>query len=159
MKDFLKYTLATIVGIIVASIMFFFFMLIIISAASQEKPVEVKPNTILYITLTEIIVERAEENPFDIFPSDGFSAMKQLGLNNIIDNIKKAKQDDNIAGIFMELSYINAGIATVEEIRNALIDFRESGKFILTYSDFYTQKAYYLATVSDRIYLNPAGEL
>lgn len=159
MKDFLKYTLATIVGIIVASIMLFLFMVIVISAASQEKPVDVQPNTILYITLGETIVERAEENPFDIFPLDGFTAMKQLGLNDIIDNIQKAKNDDNIAGIYMELSYINSGISTVEEIRNALIDFRESGKFILSYSDFYSQKAYYLASVSDKIYLNPAGEL
>ena len=159
MRDFLKYTFATIVGIIVASIMFFFFILIIISVASQEKPVEVQQNTILYMNLNETIVERAEDNPFDILPSDGFSAMKQLGLNDIIDDIQKAKKDDNIAGIFMELSYINAGISTIEEIRNALIDFRESGKFILSYSDLYTQKAYYLASVSDMIYLNPAGEL
>jgi protease-4 len=159
MKEFLKYTLATIVGIIVASIIFFFFIIIIISAASQEKPVQVKPNTILYITLKESIIERAQDNPFDIFPSDGFSAMKQIGLNDILDNIEKAKKDDNISGIYLEPSYINAGMSTVEEIRNALIDFRESGKFVISYSEVYTQKAYYLASVSDKIYLNPAGEL
>lgn len=159
MKDFLKYTLATILGIVVSFIMFFFFLLIIISASSQEKPVDVQPNTILYIDLRETIVERAENNPFDFFPTNGFSSMKQLGLNDILNNIDKAKKDENIAGIYMELSVINAGIATVEEIRNALIEFKESGKFIMTYSDYYTQKAYYLASVSDNIYLNPAGEL
>ncbi len=159
MKEFLKYTLATILGIVVSFVMFFFLLLIIISASSQEKPVSVQPNTILYIDLTETIVDRAENNPFNFFPAVGFSALKQMGLNDILSNIDKAKNDENIAGIYMELSVINAGIATVEEMRDALIEFRESGKFIVSYSDFYTQKAYYLASVSDKIYLNPAGEL
>ena len=159
MKDFLKFMLATILGILITFVMFFFLLLVIISASSKDKPVEVKPNTLLHITLTEQIVERSAENPFDIFPAEGFSSLKQVGLNDILNNIKKAKSDKNIAGIYMEPYIINAGIGTVEEIRDALIDFKESGKFIISYSEVYTQYSYYLSSVSDKIYLNPTGEL
>ena len=159
MKDFLKFLLATIVGILLTFVMFFFVLLIIISVSSQDKPVEVKPNSILHITLSEQIVERSTDSPFNLFPSDGFSSMKQIGLNDILNNIKKAKNDNNIVGIYMEPYYLSAGIGTVEEIRNALIDFKESGKFIISYSEIYTQSAYYLVSVSDNIYLNPTGEV
>src|SRR4030042_7079693 len=159
MKDFLKFMLATIVGILLTFVMFFFLLLIIISASSKDKPVEVKPNTILHITLSERIVERSTDSPFNLFPADGFFSMKEIGLNDILNNIKKAKSDNNIAGIYIEPYYLSAGIGTIEEIRNALIDFRESGKFIISYSEIYTQSAYYLASVSDAIYLNPTGEM
>ena len=82
---------------------------------------------------------------------------KSLGLNTILKNIDKAKNDDNIKGIYLNLKGLNTGIASVEEIRNALAKFRESGKFIVAYSDYYSQKTYYLASVADQIYLNPAG--
>jgi protease-4 len=159
MKDFLKFMLATIVGILLTFVMFFFLLLIIISASSKDKPVEVKPNTILHITLSERIVERSTDSPFNLFPADGFSSMKEIGLNDILNNIKKAKSDNNIAGIYIEPYYLSTGIGTIEEIRNALIDFRESSKFIISYSEIYTQSAYYLASVSDDIYLNPTGEM
>jgi protease-4 len=160
MKSFLKYTLATIVGIIISTIILFLFLSIIIAASSQEKPVEVKENTILVMKLNEHIVERTIDNPFNYFPATGpFTLAREMGLNDILDNINKAKLDDNIAGIYMELTAIPAGIGTIEEIRNALIDYKESGKFIICYSDVYTQKAYYLASVADSVFLNPAGQL
>ncbi len=159
MKDFLKFMLATIVGILITFVMCFFLLLIIISASSKDKPVEVKPNTILHITLSEQIVERSADSPFNMFPSEVFASMKEIGLNDILSNIKKAKSDNNIAGIFIEPYYLSAGIGTVEEIRNALIDFRESGKFIISYSEIYTQSAYYLVSISDGVYLNPTGEM
>jgi protease-4 len=159
MKDFLKFMLATVVGILLTFAMFFFLLLIIISASSQDKPVEVKPNTILHITLSEQIVERSTDSPLNLFPADVFSSVKEIGLNDILNNIKKAKSDNNIAGIYIEPYYLSAGIGTIEEIRNALIDFRESGKFIISYSEIYTQSAYYLVSVSDGIYLNPTGEV
>jgi protease-4 len=159
MKDFLKFLLATIVGIILTSVMFFFVLLIIVSASSKDKPVEAKPNSILHITLNEQIVERSTESPFNFFPSDEFASMREMGLNDILNNIKKAKSDNNIVGIYLEPYYLSAGIGSIEEIRNALLDFKESGKFIISYSEIYTQSAYYLATVSDKIYLNPAGAL
>ncbi len=120
---------------------------------------EVKPNTILLITLSEQIAERSSDSPFNLLPSDEFASLRELGLNDILNNIRKAKSDDNIAGIYIEPYYLSAGIGTVEEIRDALIDFKESGKFIISYSEFYTQSAYYLATISDDIYLNPTGEV
>lgn len=159
MKDFLKFLLATITGIVITTVMFFFLLLIIISASSRDKPVEAKPNSILHITLNEQIVERSADSPFNFLPSDEFAAMREMGLNDILNNIKKAKSDHNIVGIYLEPYYLNAGISTIEEIRNALIDFKESGKFIISYSEIYTQSAYYLASISDEIYLNPTGEL
>jgi len=159
MKSFLKYTLATIVGIILSTILLFLFLIIMVAASSQEKPVEVKKNSILIVKLNEQIVERTIDNPFDYLPTGPFTMTRQMGLNDILDNIKKAKLDENISGIYMELTAIPAGIGTVEEIRNALIDYKESGKFLICYSDIYTQKAYYLASVADNIYLNPAGQM
>ena len=84
---------------------------------------------------------------------------RKTGLDDILKNIKKAKNDNNISGILLDISFIDAGISTVNEIRNALIDFRKSGKFIYSYSEDYSQEAYYLSTASDRIFLNPEGML
>ncbi len=159
MKSFFKYTLATILGIIISTFILFLFLIIIIAASSKEKPVEVKENTILVVKLNEQIVERTVDSPLNNFSYGPFTMTRAMGLNDILDNINKAKFDENISGIFMELTAIPAGIGTVEEIRNALIDYKESGKFLICYSDILTQKAYYLASVADTIYLNPAGEL
>ena len=158
MKNFLKYTLATIVGIFLSTLLFFFFLILIISASSSEKPVEVKDNTILYIKLNDRIVERTVDNPFDFLPT-GLPMVRETGLNDILDCIKKAKKDDQIAGIYLEMVSLAAGYGSTEEIRNALLDFKESGKFIMAFGDSYTQKAYYLATVADSLYLNPSGDL
>jgi len=156
MKSFLKYVLATIVGIIVASIILFFISLGIISAlvASQEKTVEISSNTILHLKLDQQIIDRKPSMPFDF---GSFSRTQKLGLNTLLADIEKAKKDDNIKGIYLELSYVSAGIATIEEIRNALIDFRESGKVITVYSEALSQGGYYLASAADEIYLNPVG--
>jgi protease-4 len=156
MRSFLKYTLATITGIFLSTLMIIFLLVIIVAASSSEKPAEVRPNSILYMKLNEIIVDRAVDNPFFFLPA-GFQNVREMGLINILDNIRKAKKDDNINGIYLQLSAINAGVGTTEEIRNALIDFKESGKFIIAFADVYTQKSYYLASVADSIYLNPEG--
>jgi protease-4 len=158
MKSFLKYTLATIVGIFLSTLLFFFFLILIISASSSEKPVEVKNNSILYIKLTDKIVDRTADNPFDFLPA-GLPMVREMGLNDILDCINKAKKDDQISGIYLEMISLAAGYGSTEEIRNALLDFKESGKFIMAYSDTYTQKAYYLASVADSLYLNPSGDL
>jgi len=158
MKSFLKYTLATIVGIFLSTLLFFFFLILIISASSSEKPVEVKDNSILYIKLSNKIVDRTVDNPFDFLPT-GLPMVREMGLNDILDCINKAKKDDHISGIYLEMISLAAGYGSTEEIRNALLDFKESGKFILAFSDTYTQKAYYLASVADSMYLNPSGDL
>jgi protease-4 len=158
MKSFLKYTLATIVGIFLSTMLFFFFLFLIISASSSEKPVEVKDNSILYIKLKDKIVDRTADNPFDFLPT-GLPMVREMGLNDILDCITKAKKDDQISGIYLEMISLSAGYGSTEEIRNALLDFKESGKFIMAFSDTYTQKAYYLASVADSLYLNPSGDL
>jgi len=162
MKDFLKYVLATVVGILLYSVVssFIFLGIIgIIAAASGDKDVKIKENSILYLKLDKPIVDRASNNPFENFNFQTFQPDNELGLNKILKDIKKAKEDDKIKGIFMELSYTHAGIATIEEIRNSLIDFKQSGKFIYTYSDNISQTAYYLASVSNKIYLEPVGSI
>ncbi|MGD9992131.1 MAG: signal peptide peptidase SppA [Salinivirgaceae bacterium] len=162
MKGFLKYTLASFVGILLFSVIGLFIMIGVIgaiSSASNNKTVTIKPNTILYMTLDKPIVDRASDNPFEGMNFPSFDNQGQSGLNDILKNLKKAKEDENIKGIFMELSYIPAGMATVDEIRNALLDFKTSGKFIYTYAEVMTQNTYYLASVSDKIYMNPVGTL
>lgn len=158
MKSFFKYTAATIVGICLTTFLFLILLIIIIGASSTEKPVELKSNTILYLDLNKRIVERTVDNPFDFLPS-GIAFMQEIGLNDILANIRKAGKDENIAGIYLEMKALTAGFGAIEEIRNALIDFKESGKFIVAFSDYYSQKSYYLASAADKIYLNPSGEL
>ncbi len=117
----------------------------------------VEANTILHIQLQQSINERSAENPFEGLEEYGFETT--IGLNTILESIEKAAKDPNISGIYLDLNDINAGLSTIEEIRNALIQFKKSNKFIYSYSEFYSQKAYYLSSVSDSIFLNPSGLL
>lgn len=164
MKSFFKTLLACILGCIIASFIIFFITLGGISAlvSSSDKPVEVKPHSVLYIDLSGRLADRSyERNPY---ASSNFSDLmdlnlKVLGLNDVLKAIEYAKTDANIDGIFIEQSGFGGGMATLEEVRNALIDFKQSGKFILSHSDMYTQKSYYMASVADRIYLTPEGGL
>lgn len=156
MKNFLIYTLATLTGIFLSTLFFILIIVMLIAASSSEKPVDIRSNTMLYMQLNDRIVERTVESPLDYFPT-GFSSIREMGLNDIVDNIRKAKTDDNINGIYLQLTAINAGIGTCEEIRQALADFKESGKFVIAYANQYTHKTYYLASVADSIFLNPEG--
>lgn len=161
MVKFLKYTLATFAGGIVAAIVLFFlgFAILMGIAASGEKEVKIKENTILLLELDGPIVERTADDPFAEAFAEVTGGQVPQGLNKILSNIKKAKRDENISGIVLESGLMSAGYATIEEIRNALIDFKESGKFIYCFAPIYTQKAYYLASVADKVYLNPGGML
>jgi protease-4 len=162
MKSFLKYTLATIVGVIITGAIFFLILFASIGSmisSQQDKTVDIKPNTVLKMELNQVITDRSPQNPFENFDFSSFQPQKTLGLNDILNNIEKAKKDDEIKGIYLELSSVPAGIATTEEIREALIDFKESDKFIICYSDNYTQKSYYLGSVADKMYMNPAGRV
>ena len=164
MKSFLKYTLATIFGVIIS---FFLLSLIMLgtlgmmsSMMTSEKPVEVKDNTVLSYKLTAYVPERTPA--FPSFNGNPFSMDFQTvtGLNDILANIRKAKEDDRIKGIYLEAGALYPGIGTIEEIRNALLDFKESGKFVLFYCpDILLQSAYYLGTAADTLYLNPAGTM
>lgn len=159
MKSFLKYVLATIVGIMVSGFILFLIFIGIIGAiiSSVDKPAQVKPNSVLHIKLNYPINDRSSQNPMENFDFSTFKAVKRLGLNDILKNIEKAKEDNNIKGIFLDLTVVPAGYSTVDEIREALIDFKKSGKFIIAFGEVYSQKAIYLASVADKIYLTPAG--
>lgn len=161
MKSFLKYTLATIVGVIITGLIFFLILFASIGSmiSKQDAPVEIKPNTIVRMDLNHLIMDRSPQNPFQNFNFGSFKPSKTLGLNDILNNIEKAKKDNDIKGIYLDLSTIPAGMATIEEIRNALIDFKESEKFIICYSDTYDQMSYYLGSVADKVYMNPEGRI
>lgn len=161
MKQFFKFMFASMLGFILSAIVLFILFVGIVAglvASIEETEVaDVEENSILHIKLDEEIIERSSKNPFRNFNYKDFSPEPSLGLDDILANIRKAKDDNNIKGIYLDLSFINSGIATTEEIRNALLDFKDSKKFILSYSEIYTQSTYYLASVADKIYMNPAG--
>jgi protease IV len=159
MKTFLKYTLASIVGVLISSILLFFIFLAVIGTiiSSGEKEVSINPNSILQIKLDKPIRERTSDNPFENFDLINFKPTMTLGLRDIIHNIHKAKTDPNIEGIYLDLSLLQTGWGTIEEIRNALLDFKSSKKFIISYADYYTNGSYYLASVSDSIFITPQG--
>src|ERR1700744_703956 len=157
MKQFFKFVLATIVGIILTTIVILIIGIAIVASASSDKSVDVSPNSVLRIAFTTTIPERTPNNPFSGLSFLGLDGDKSIGLKDILANIKKAKTDNNIKGIFLDESAMEAGQATIEEIRNALIDFKTSGKFVIAYSEVYSQGFYYLASVADKVYLNPKG--
>lgn len=161
MKQFLKYTLATIVGIMIASIlsMFIFFGMLTSLLSSTETTTALKPNSVYQLDLRGSLVERSKDDPFSSLLSGRLGSDTSIGLDDILSNIQKAKNDANVVGIKLNCGALSGGYASVKEIRDALIEFKESGKFIVAYGADYTQKMYYLASVADEIYLNPVGVL
>ncbi len=160
MKEFFKYVLATIVGIIAVSIigMILFGMVIGALIASTEKQVAVENNSMLLLDLNRQIVDRAPNDPFADLDIPGFNQIKTLGLDDIFTSLDNAATDDRIKGVYLKLSLVNGGMATVEEIRNALIAFKtKCDKPIYAHGEQYMmdQKAYYLATVADKIVIHP----
>jgi protease-4 len=130
---------------------------VVVSSVKTKEAPKVKTNTVLHLDFPYEIPDRNSGNPLDNFDFDRFEASPNLGLNEILGNIKKAKDDEHISGIFLNTVFLQTGAASVEEIRDALIDFKSSGKFVISYAEAYSQKAYYLASVADEIHLNPAG--
>ena len=159
MRQFLKYVLATIVGLLLFSFVGFL-LLVGIGAAfsSSDSKSSVSAKSVLKIDLDEPVEERGSENPFsNIGPFN--QKGDALGLVEIKRSLKAAKDDDNIKGIYLKAESPMAGWASLEEIRNALIDFKQSKKFVYAYAEGMTEKGYYLASIADKIYLNPAGDL
>jgi protease-4 len=160
MKDFFKFMFASMLGFFLISIiMFFIFLGMITSFATmmEKEKVEVAENTLLVMKLNAPITDRSSTNPLAGFDFQSMEANKPLGLNDILNNLDKAARDENIKGIYLNLNGVSAGSATLLEIRDALVKFKESGKFIISYSENYTQGSYFLATTADKIYLNPEG--
>lgn len=158
MKDFIKNVLATMVG------MFGFFivmgvigmMSIIGMIASGNAAQNVEKNSVFVLNLSGTISEQGSENPLSMFTGDN---SLNSGLNDILSSIKKAKANDDIKGIYIEAGALMTNYATLQEIRNTLADFRKSGKWIVAYGDFYTQGAYYVASVANKVYINPKGAI
>jgi protease IV len=157
MKNFLSSLLATIVGLIVMTLVVFLIFMGIIAASTSKDAVEVKENSLLVTKFNAQILDRTNEDPFALLFSGNFMYDETMGLNQILKDLDKAKSDENIEGIFMNLGAVSAGIATLGEIREAMRDFKESGKFIYAYSNAYTQKSYYLASVADSVFMTPEG--
>ena len=161
----MKYTLATIVGIMIVHVILFFIFIGFIGAIASfsEKTVTVKNNSILTIKLEGEILDRTSDNPLDNIDFLSFTPKKNLGLNKILASIQKAAKDSRIQGIYLDLTEIQGNfgaLAFTQEIRNALQKFKESGKFIYSYSNLgYSQKSYYLATFADKIFVNPETPL
>jgi protease-4 len=125
---------------------------------SAEKEVLVKENSVLHLKLDAQITEMQQENPLAGLPVPG-GDVQNIGVLQLKEAIAHAKDDDNIKGIYMEVSYPAAGFSSLEEIRQSLIDFRESGKWVIAYSIVMSENAYYLASAADKIYLNPEGDI
>lgn len=162
MKEFFKYVLATVVGIIAVSIIGFFlmFMVIGILVSSTEKQVTVQENSMLVINLEKQIMDRAPNDPFEDLDIPGFTQLKTIGLDEIRASLDKAAHDDRIKGVYLKLAMTNGGMASVEEIRNMLIAFKDScDKPVYAYGDMYDQKAYYLATAADKVVIHPMGTM
>lgn len=159
MKDFFKYMAATVVGIIVFSILtgVLGLMCIVGMIASESSSKDVSDNTVLVLNLTGTLEERSEESFMDQM---GGSSMGTIGLDDAINSIKKAKANDKIKGVYIEAGMLSAdSYASLKAVRDALADFKKSGKWIVAYGDIYSQSTYYVASVADKIFLNPSGQV
>ena len=160
MKQFFKFMFASFAGTVLTIIVLmiiFAGMMASLASLTKNEQVKIKPHTVLYINWKAPIHDRGSQNPFENFDYMSMKPKTAVGLNDILANIDKAKDDPNIDGIFLDMNSIPAGLATTEEIRNKLMQFKKTGKFIVSYATNYDQKAYYLASLSDKIFVNPQG--
>jgi protease-4 len=162
MRSFFKYTFASIIGTIISLLLVFFILMGIvgsIASLAEKEAVSVKDNTVLKIQLNKPIKEREPKDPFAEFNFGESGDQGIVGLDKILKTLKKAKDDEKIKGIYLNISGVSGGLAALEEVRIALLDFKSSGKFIYSYSETYSQASYYLASVSDKVFINPVGSL
>ena len=159
MKEFLRSTLATIVGVLVCGVLFAIVGVTVLAGmlATSSTETIVKNNSVFVLDLKGVVTERYQPTPFDQLFSDAVSS--RHGLDDILNSIRKAKESDKIKGIYLNAGALMCSSASLQEIRDALNDFKESGKFVVAYGDAYTQGSYYLASVADKVIVNPAGSL
>ena len=157
---FLRELLAAILGVFISFMIMFFVLIAIGSLVSSsfvdDEKVLVKKNTVLVLKLEDVIKDYAPKNDDPIAQILGLEE-KKMGLDNILNAIDNAKYDDNILGISIESVMIQGGVGQIQEIRDKLFEFKESGKFVTAYADVFEQKNFYLSTVADSIYVNPVG--
>ena len=158
MKGFLKNTFACVLGVVIAGLVLPIVGIAVIAGiAAPAGNGEIEKNSVLFLDLNGTIEECAEENPFSSMMNDEF---KSYGLDEIISAIKEAKRNENIEGIYLQAGVVDgASSASLEEIRGELESFKESGKFVVAYGDQYSQELYYLASVADKVILNPQGSI
>ncbi|MFF5380182.1 signal peptide peptidase SppA [Pedobacter suwonensis] len=163
MREFFKYLFASMLGfflsIIIVFVICFIVVMGLVSSIDTDKTITVSNNSVLFLNLDQAITERTPKKTFGNLPIVGGDEKDAIGLNDFLKALQKAKTDDNIKCIYLNVSSPNAGFATLREVRNALVDFKKSHKKIIAYSEVYTQGAYYLASVADKVYLNPEGAL
>jgi len=161
MKGFFKYFLASLLAVCVAAVVLTLIGLGSITALVSSKPEEVKlkPKTILMVDLKQNITERTIDDPLKSINYQAMNFETSIGIYDIVHNLEKASKDPNIEGAYVKIGTTGPGIASLDEIREALAEFKKSGKFVYTYSEMYSQGSYYLASVSDAVYLNPEGLL
>ena len=158
MKDFFKFTFASMLGVVLAGVVFTILGIVgmVGMVASSDTETMVKENSILILDLDGSLSERVQDNPLQSLLGEEYQV---YGLDDILSSIRKAKENENIKGIYLQAGIMNASFASLEEIRNALTDFKESGKFIVAYGDQYMQNMYYLASVADKVIVNPQGSI
>lgn len=159
MKDFIKFTFASLLGVILAGIVFMVLGIVTMvgMVASSDTETIVKENSIFILDLEGTLSERAIDNPLQQMMGEEYF---NYGLDDILHAIKKAKENENIEGIYLKPTMLGASYASLEEIRKALLDFKESGKWIVSYADQYAEQGmYYLASVADKVIINPQGSL
>lgn len=158
MKDFIKFTFASVLGVVLAGIIFTILGIVTMvgMVASSDTETIVKENSIFVLDLEGILSERVQDNPFQTLLGEEYQA---YGLDDVLASIQKAKNNENIKGIYLQTAFLETSFASLEEIRHALLNFKESGKFIVAYADQYTQEMYYLASVADKIIVNPQGSI
>ncbi|MDQ3393629.1 MAG: signal peptide peptidase SppA [Bacteroidota bacterium] len=157
MRGFFSNVMASILGLTIFTFLVFVIFVVVISIASAEKEVEIADKSVLHLKLDQPIVERAIDDPLaklQLLGSDG-----SIGLIELKDAVRHAKTDDRIKGIYLQPQFLTAGFATLQEIRDVLIDFKTSGKWIYAYGEFFTEADYYLASIADEIIINPQGVL
>lgn len=158
MKDFIKNVGATIVGIFLFGIIIGIFgvMSLVGMVASGQATKNVKENSVLVLKLQGDLQEQAQDDVLGQLTGNTFNS---LGMDAISSAIKKAKANKDIKGIYLETGILSADVAQLQELRDQLVDFKKSGKWIVAYSDNYTQGCYYLATAADKVYINPEGSI
>lgn len=164
MRQFFKFMFASMLGTLVIGVVLIFLFLGMVAAigaglGAKNKPTKIKDGSVLQLTLDQELVDRGadEEMNFDLGP---FSGEHKTGLNQVLKALEHAKTDEHIEGVFLDLSFVNGGFATLKEIREKLVEFKkESGKPVVAWAELYTQGSYYVASAADRIYLQPKGDV
>ncbi len=159
MLQFLKYVLATLIGLFVFCLVGVLILAGIAASASSTDSADIADNAVLHLKLDKAINERASENPLAGLPFGGSGVPDALGLDELRATIRHAKSDDDVKGIYLDAERVQAGMAMLEELRGALLDFKKSGKWIVTYSEVSSEKSFYLNSVATKSWLNPQGEL